>query len=337
MILRGLLLLFLLCIAAVIYGITTNENRWILWLGTAGLSLYTFIGFILIATSYNLRGSLPITKRPLDLFLYPRLQRSESENMNYSKDDRIHWVGSEKQVPCIFVKSSSFTTNTTTTTTVAQYSTTPPLIIFAHGNGYSMHDSLDFMELLLYQSCTEEVPMHGAVFEFPGYSCHRNPSTDNPQDFIQACVDVVKYARTEMDYTTIVLLGHSLGAAVTLGACAELEKDQHTKWVHTCITYGAFTRVRDMVAKFLLSDTEAAWFEERYDNCKALKEIKTTSVILMHGKNDDLVPVTHVNILNNCISDQNENSTMQIIETGTHNQIPRTEIISHVRSIIERK
>jgi pimeloyl-ACP methyl ester carboxylesterase len=211
------------------------------------------------------------------------------------------------------------------------------LIILAHGNAMKMQHMLPYVEDMvvnIHKHRNKKTDnYHAAVFEYPGYGCHRNPSTDDPDSFIQSCVDVIEYARTEQRYHNIILFGHSLGAAVVLGACAQLNHIQSptdVPWVQGCVTYGAFSSVRDMAAKFLRSHTEAGWFTERFDNCSFLSKISSIPVHLIHGQNDKLIPISQARKLYTYAN----SSLIQLHEThGGHNDIHDDTIVNCILSI----
>lgn len=326
MILRLILACIIMCIVAVTIGSFTKNNEILLWTGTVGLSIFTLIVTIFVITTKQLRGSLPITRRPLDLFLFPSLHRSTKPAEQCNRNEEIHWVGQNMIVPCIFIHPVKDKVTESTT-----------IVIFAHGNAMTMHHMLPYVEETITNINNNRNNKignyHAVVFEYPGYGYHRNPSTDDPDSFIQSCVDVITYVRTEKKYTNIILFGHSLGAAVVLGACAQLNNIQSpsdTPWVKGCVTYGAFSSVRDMVAKFLKSHTEAGWFEERFDNCNFLAQISSTPVHLIHGRNDKLIPISQARKL---YTHANSNLVRLHETRGGHNDLQDGSIVDCILSI----
>ncbi len=152
-----------------------------------------------------------------------------------------------------------------------------PALLFAHGNGELIDDWREPMEAL------REAGFHVLLVEFPGYGFSEGrPTRSSIRSTLESAFDrLATHAR--VDPSRIVAMGRSLGGA----AVAELSLERELR---ALILLSTFTSAGDMAWQgfrappFLLRD--------RFDTRPAMRDFEGP-VLLMHGRDDDLIPFRH--------------------------------------------
>ena len=155
-----------------------------------------------------------------------------------------------------------------------------PLLIFAHGNGELADDWVDQFA---------EVRGWGwgvLLFEYPGYG--RRSGTTSETTIQRAILEAWDWATQtrRIDRARIVVHGRSLGGAAAAYLAGE-------RPVAGLILESAFTSIRPLAAKYFVP----RWLvRDPMDNLSALRKY-TGPLLVVHGTEDDLVPVEHGRLL----------------------------------------
>lgn len=178
-----------------------------------------------------------------------------------------------------------------------------PLVVFAHGNG----ELIDQWPPVLAHYRQRGVSV--LLAEYRGYGrSGGSPSEDAiVRDFV-AFHDLV-VARPEVDADRVVLHGRSLGGGVVGGLLKE-------RGAAAVILQSTFTSVADLanekwfVPRFIILDP--------FDTVAALEGFGGPTLIV-HGRDDRLIPVEHANTLQQAASD-----SRLVLFDGGHNNTPPT-------------
>ena len=175
-----------------------------------------------------------------------------------------------------------------------------PAVIFAHGNA----ELIDF--------CPEELKFFTRIgigvllIEYPGYG--RSEGSPSQKSISHAFNIGYKYliSRKDVDPNRIILFGRSLGG----GAVCDLASKKPSC---ALILQSTFTSARSFAAGFL---APGFLVRDPFDNLSVVSKY-TGPVLIIHGKNDDVIPFSHAKILyKKCLKGK------LIVYDCTHNDCP---------------
>ncbi|MBW2317687.1 MAG: alpha/beta fold hydrolase [Deltaproteobacteria bacterium] len=151
-----------------------------------------------------------------------------------------------------------------------------PVVIFAHGNA----ELIDFWPEELRQFTSIGLAIF--LVEYPGYGrSDGSPSQEQiTESFVAAYDHIIK--RNDVDPTQIVLFGRSLGGGVVCALAAK-------RPCAALILMSTFTSTRSFANKFLIP---SILILDPFDNLKFIESFSGPTLII-HGRNDDLVPYRH--------------------------------------------
>ena len=151
-----------------------------------------------------------------------------------------------------------------------------PVVIFGHGNA----ELIDF--------CTEELNFFTRMgigvllIEYPGYGrSEGSPSQKSISHAFNAGYDYL-VSRKDVDPNRIILFGRSVGG----GAVCALASNRPSA---ALILQSAFTSVRAFASRFL---APGFLVRDPFDNLTVVSTY-TGPVLIIHGKNDDIIPFSH--------------------------------------------
>jgi len=151
-----------------------------------------------------------------------------------------------------------------------------PAVIFGHGNA----ELIDF--------CPEELKGFTSIgigvllIEYPGYGrSEGSPSQKSISHAFNAGYDYL-ISRKDVDPNRIILFGRSLGG----GAVCALASNKPSC---ALILQSAFTSVRSFASRFL---APGFLVRDPFDNLSVVSTY-TGPVLIIHGKNDDIIPFSH--------------------------------------------
>ena len=151
-----------------------------------------------------------------------------------------------------------------------------PAVIFAHGNG----ELIDFWpeELKKFSSFGIGV----LLVEYPGYGrSEGSPSQKSITEAFVAAYDTL-VARKDVDPSGVVLFGRSLGG----GAVCALATERRSA---ALILQSTFTSVRSLASSYLAPGFMVL---DPFDNMAVVRSY-SGSVLVVHGRNDNLIPYKH--------------------------------------------
>jgi len=151
-----------------------------------------------------------------------------------------------------------------------------PTVVFAHGNGELIDDYQSEMNRLA------EAGINALVVEFPGYGhSPGKPSRATLRETFSVAFDWL-VAQDDVDADRIVAFGRSMGG----GAAGDLALDRPVRALVLLSTFSSVVAIarESYVPGFLIRD--------RFDNRRAVEDF-SGPVLLMHGREDDVIPYSH--------------------------------------------
>jgi fermentation-respiration switch protein FrsA (DUF1100 family) len=151
-----------------------------------------------------------------------------------------------------------------------------PAVIFAHGNA----ELIDFWPHEF--SPVTALGIGVLLVEYPGYGrSEGSPTQKNITEAFVAAYDAL-VARKDVDPSRIILLGRSLGGGAV---CALAAKRSSA----ALVLLSTFTSLRDCASQFLVP---GFFVRDPFDNLAVVRSY-AGPVLVMHGKNDNLIPYRH--------------------------------------------
>ncbi len=144
-----------------------------------------------------------------------------------------------------------------------------PVLLVFHGNESSAMESMRWLEPLLREGYGIVAAEYREYAGNPGTASETGLATDADAFFARA--------RQLAKDGKLIVIGHSLGAAVAFGLATRQKFD-------ALVTIGAFTRLADMAP-----EDQRARLHDKYDNVAAVTTLKEP-LYLIHGTADDTVP-----------------------------------------------
>ena len=180
-----------------------------------------------------------------------------------------------------------------------------PAVIFGHGNA----ELIDF--------CPEElkgftrIGIGVLLIEYPGYGrSEGSPSQKSISHAFNAGYDYL-VSRKDVDPNRIILFGRSLGG----GAVCALASNKPSA---ALILQSTFTSARAFASRFL---APGFLVRDPFDNLSVVSTY-TGPVLIIHGKNDDIIPFSHGKALYKKVG----NGKMIVYDCG-HNDCPPNQEI----------
>lgn len=155
-----------------------------------------------------------------------------------------------------------------------------PAVIFFHGNSDYIENKIEYGDF--YRS-------HGIACLMVEYRGYRRSTGQPSEAALAADADAFfdwLAARSEIDSSRIVAHGHSLGAAVAAGLASR-------RPVRGLIMVSPFQSLPALFGRFMVLGVLA---RERFDSMASLAAY-TGPVLVMHGADDDIVPLEHAKAL----------------------------------------
>jgi len=151
-----------------------------------------------------------------------------------------------------------------------------PAVIFAHGNAEIIDQWPETLKKFT------ELGIGVLLVEYPGYGRSKgSPSQKSITEAFVAAYDVL-IAREDVDPSGIILVGRSIGGGV---ACALAAKRPSAM----LILMSTFISTKTMASKYFVPGFLAL---DTFDNISTVRSYPGT-VLVVHGKNDELIPYRH--------------------------------------------
>ncbi len=191
-----------------------------------------------------------------------------------------------------------------------------PAVIFAHGNA----ELIDFC-LAEFQTFSK-LGIQVLFVEFPGYGrSEGSPSQKSITETFLAAYDMLTL-RKGVDPARIVLLGRSMGG----GAVCQLARERPSA---ALILISAFTSARSFAKRYL---APAFLVRDPFDNLAVVRSYKGP-ILIIHGKNDDIIPYRHGKTLYQAAAD----GKMIAYECGHNDCPPSSDMFWHDIKMFLRK
>jgi pimeloyl-ACP methyl ester carboxylesterase len=155
------------------------------------------------------------------------------------------------------------------------------VLLYFHGNG----ENLETVRLsgLFEELSNLNIPFF--AIDYPGYG--NSSGIPSESTILSASKEAIEYLSQRYSKQKLVSCGWSLGAAVALRSAAE-----NPKQVHAVIAMSAWTSLSEVGALHYPGWLVRWLVQERYDSLEACRKLKCP-VLLLHGEEDDLIPVSH--------------------------------------------
>jgi fermentation-respiration switch protein FrsA (DUF1100 family) len=151
-----------------------------------------------------------------------------------------------------------------------------PLVIIAHGNA----EVIDFLPAEFRRF--NELGLSVLLIEYPGYGRSAgSPSQESIDIIYKAAYDRFS-KRTDIDPHKIVLMGRSLGGGVVCSLSAGRPSA-------ALILISTFSSARSFAWKYL---APPFLVKDPFDNLAVLRDY-TNPVLIIHGRQDDIIPYAH--------------------------------------------
>jgi hypothetical protein len=235
---------------------------------------------------------------------------------SYSSNLGVCWI---KEVCCLFVQYHTVAGPLILTSDDDLEA--HPIIIICHGNACDIGQMVDFtMELCA--SCKS----HVLLYEYPGYGLSGGVPTE--ESCTQGIINIINHLNQKMNIpiTNMIFWGQSIGSGIaTVGYkyCKTNLKQSPTGLI-LISPYLSITALKNDVAN--------PWIPilERFNTKDNIKYCDT-GLLIIHGKKDTLISVTHSIKLNEIVKCPVK--ILDIIDDATHNNIPLERIISCCKSL----
>ena len=173
-------------------------------------------------------------------------------------------------------------------------------LLFCHGNGGNISHRINKIEIL------NSLGVSVFIFDYRGYG--RSTGRPSERGLYKDALAAYEYLVSEKKISPdrIILYGESLGGAVATHLALE-------RPVEALITESAFTSTPD-IARELYPFFPTFFISSRFDTLAKIKDIRVPKLI-MHAKEDDIVPFNHSVRLFNASSEPKRHVVLE----GSHN------------------
>jgi len=156
---------------------------------------------------------------------------------------------------------------------------TAPILLFLHGNG----ENLETMRLAGTLERLVDLQVHVLALDYPGYG--RSGGAPSERSVEQACDAALVWMGEHYPHSRRVVCGWSLGAAAAISVAA-----RNPGLVDGLVAMSAWTNLADVAARFYPRFLVRLLVRDRYNSLDAVRHLRCP-LLLVHGKNDRLIPV----------------------------------------------
>ncbi|EDK31324.2 alpha/beta superfamily hydrolase (macronuclear) [Tetrahymena thermophila SB210] len=186
-------------------------------------------------------------------------------------------------------------------------------VLYFHGNGEYIDNYIGFMEDL----SAENQKTNFVVMEYSGYGLYCDQIISSKQILADSLV-AFDYIVSELkfDPNNIIVLGRSIGS----GPASYLASKRKCRLV--CLV-SPFWSIKDWLKDLEQSDQ----FEDCFNNLNCVKNFQSPC-LLIHGKKDTLIPISHSIKLEEELKSLNKHHKVVYKDNWTHNLISFDEIFT---------
>ena len=166
-------------------------------------------------------------------------------------------------------------------------------VVFMHGNAD------DIGSHLLSIAWMPPAGYNVFMFDYRGYGASAGtPSFDGVFDDIESAFATV-LRRVDIDPDRIIVYGQSQGGAMAIYAVTRSAYRHHVRALVIDSAFASYRRVaKDNVPRFLRKPLDrAGWIPENYSPEKAVAAVSPIPLLIVHGRADRVVPVSHASTL----------------------------------------
>lgn len=224
------------------------------------------------------------------------------------------------------------------------------VILFSHGNTANigcMKKSMETLSVLTGVSV--------CLYEYPGYTEGESSTQEKANEAIKECLEWLVYVKG-YSVSQIILMGQSIGTCPTIWLASQRDIDNNFAGI---ILWSAISSIQD-IAYHLLSGIwrkqAMPWFVKcfinpisaflltswpflgnRYNNVAAIALInKTTPVLFIHGRLDDITPIHFMEALKKALPEQSQYYEY-VEDYGMHNACDEDRLFLEIASFITKK
>ena len=164
---------------------------------------------------------------------------------------------------------------------ITQNKTARPIILYFHGNGenlITMHYSGLFRQF-------RDGGFDFLAIDYPGYG--RSNGSPSEKTLINSGATALKYLREKYSKREILVVGWSLGAAVAIQIAAK-----HPGKINGLAVMSPWSSLIEVASDHFPRILAYIYAGKRYNSKKACSKLNIRTLII-HGKNDKLIPVKH--------------------------------------------
>jgi pimeloyl-ACP methyl ester carboxylesterase len=196
------------------------------------------------------------------------------------------------------------------------------LIIYSHGNSYDIYMSYNRMKMI-----SNALNVDVLIYDYCGFGAHQLESNSikiapNEENICKDLSDIIDFT-IELGYSQedseIYLMGHSLGTGPSIKLASE-------KQITGLIVASGFTSV---FAVALGTNFPFINGLDIFNNAENIKNV-SCKVLILHGTDDDVIPLEHAKIL----IDNSNDAYFYIEERGDHNTLS-INMIKAIKEFIE--
>ncbi|KAL4482391.1 hypothetical protein ABPG73_012851 [Tetrahymena malaccensis] len=183
-------------------------------------------------------------------------------------------------------------------------------ILYFHGNGEYIHNYIDFMENL----STDNQKVNFITMEYSGYGLYCDQIVSS-QQILADSLTVFDYIVSELkfDPSNIIVLGRSIGT----GPASYLASKRKCRLV--CLV-SPFWSIKSWLQGFENLNIKPDQIEDCFNNLNCVKDFQSPCV-LVHGKRDTLINISHSNKLEEELKYHNKPHKVFYQDNWTHNLI----------------
>jgi pimeloyl-ACP methyl ester carboxylesterase len=243
------------------------------------------------------------SRGPLDKILLPGCDKKIETNDRFVISDKY---GLGHEIPCRFIFPSKESST---------------LVIFSHGNGVTIDCSTGFDADIIEASVL--------LFEYPGYG--RCEGIASAMDIDAQYEAVLKYVMYELNWPLkdVFCCGQSIGT----GPTCKIVSQFHDK-LGGMILISPFMSTSKLVADHTLWPLKFL-FHERWNNLANIRKIKQCPILLIHGDEDEVIPVIHsCKLYYECELKPNDKNII-IYDSIGHNNLNHTQLMIDIAKFIK--
>lgn len=178
------------------------------------------------------------------------------------------------------------------------------LLVHAHSNGCDIGDMRQTL-----QGISESLRVHVMSFEFPGYGLHVGAASQRAIDDAADAVLNFIVRDLQIDIAQVVWYGRSIGSGPTVAICNRITKE-YGRNPGGCILQCGYANFPE-VAGHLFGVMAKQLVSPLWRNEAMLKEVRCP-VLLIHGRNDTMIPLEQSEKLWNAVYQKGKRATLQV-------------------------